>query len=118
MRSFNLLFLLLLCCILPGVAQEEANEDVNNLLRKHGLEQSQVLEIASWLTDVYGPRLTGSPQLDRATNWAVKELKKWGLTDVHTESWGPFGRGWELQHFQMSATAPTPFPIIAYPKAY
>ncbi|HMO39360.1 MAG TPA: M20/M25/M40 family metallo-hydrolase [Saprospiraceae bacterium] len=98
--------------------QEKVNTEINQIIRKHGLEQSQVMEIASWMTDVYGPRLTASPMLDRATQWAVQTLQGWGMKNVHTEDWGPFGRGWELKHFAMHATAPNYFPIIAYPKAW
>ena len=100
------------------VAQDEPNADLNSTIRKHGMENSQVMEAAAWLTDVYGPRLTGSPMLDKATGWAVKTLEEWGMENVHTEEWGPFGRGWELEHFEMHATAPNYFPIIAYPKAW
>ena len=99
-------------------AQEKANETLNDAIRKHGMDQSKVMEIAGWMTDVYGPRLTGSPMLDKATDWAQKTLKEWGMQNVHTEAWGPFGRGWEFTHFEMHATAPNYFPIIAYPKAW
>ncbi len=99
-------------------AQDKVDENINTIIRKQGLEQSQVMETASWLCDVYGPRLTGSPMLDKATEWAQGQLKSWGLENVHTESWGPFGQGWELKHFEMHAEAPTYFPIIAYPKAW
>ncbi|RMD75807.1 MAG: M20/M25/M40 family metallo-hydrolase [Bacteroidetes bacterium] len=97
---------------------EPVDKTVNELIRKHGLEQSQVMDIAFWLTDVYGPRLTGSPQLDRATEWAMQTLESWGLENVHTETWGPFGRGWELEHFEMHGHDPLYHPIIAYPKAW
>jgi carboxypeptidase Q len=93
-------------------------DDINQVIRKHGLDQSKVMEIAGWMTDVYGPRLTGSPMLDKATDWAVKTLKDWGMSDVHLHQWGPFGRGWELNHFEMHAVAPNYFPIIGYPKAW
>ena len=101
-------------------AQEKDKEEVNtiDLIKKHGLDQSEVMEIASWLTDVYGPRLTGSPMLDKATEWAVDQLKDWGLSNVHLDEWGPFGRGWELNHFEMHMNAPSYVPLIAYPKAW
>lgn len=99
-------------------AQEKVNEEINTIIRKHGLEHSQAMEIAGWITDVYGPRLTGSPMLDKATGWAEKTLKDWGMANVHLESWGPFGRGWEMQGFAMHATEPSYWPIIAYPKAW
>ena len=37
------------------------------------------------LTDTIGNRLSGSPQLDRAIEWAVAEMKRDGLENVHTE---------------------------------
>ncbi|MBC6993538.1 M20/M25/M40 family metallo-hydrolase [Neolewinella lacunae] len=117
----NRVLLLLLLFVTPfalAQAQEKVNDELNALIRKHGLELSQAGEIAGWMTDVYGPRLTGSPMLDKATDWAQKTLKEWGMKNVHLESWGPFGRGWELSHFEMHATAPSYFPIIAYPKAW
>lgn len=100
-------------------AQEEGEKmEPIDLIKKHGLEKSQVMEIASWLTDVYGPRLTGSPMLDKATVWAESQLKEWGMSNVHLDEWGPFGRGWELDHFEMHAQSPSYWPIIAYPKAW
>ena len=115
--------LLVLTFLLVGTftmatAQEKVNDEINQIIRKHGLEQSQAMEIAGWITDVYGPRLTGSPMLDKATEWAVKTMKEWGMDNVHLESWGPFGRGWEMSHFEMHATDPSYWPIIAYPKAW
>jgi hypothetical protein len=99
-------------------AQDKADESVNDLIRKHGLEQSQIMETASWMMDVYGPRLTGSPMLDKATDWVQGTLKDWGMQNVHLEEWGPFGRGWELEHFAMNAHTPNYWQLIAYPKAW
>ncbi|HRF38725.1 MAG TPA: peptidase M28, partial [Saprospiraceae bacterium] len=119
MKTLRILFLLAITGLsFTAFAQDKADENVNKILRKHGLEQSQVMDIAAMLTDVHGPRLTGSPKLDDATRWTVDELKKWGLSNVHTEDWGPFGRGWELKGFHLSCEAPTYYPIIAYPKAW
>lgn len=116
--KITLLSLLVLCIGFQAIAQEKVDENANKIIRKYGMDQSQVMETASWLTDVYGPRLTGSPMLDKATDWAVKTMKDWGLENVHTEKWGPFGRGWELKKFALSATVPSAYPIIAYPKAW
>jgi hypothetical protein len=92
--------------------------DAIDVAKKHGLEHSQVMEIASWITDVYGPRLTASPMLDKATAWAVEELESWGMDNVHLEEWGPFGRGWELEHFEIHAESPGYWQVIGYPKAW
>lgn len=118
-KQLPLLLSILFCLsALSLQAQDKPDSTMNALIRKHGLEKSQVMETASWLTDVYGPRLTGSPMLDKATEWALGQLKTWGLEQVHTEAWGPFGRGWELKQFEMHADAPVYFPVLAWPKAW
>lgn len=116
--TFLVIPLLSLFCLGVLSAQEKIDAEINDLIRKHGMDQSQVMEIAGWLTDVYGPRLTGSPMLDRATEWALETLEDWKLSNVHLEEWGPFGRGWQLDHFELHCTAPSYFPVLAYPKAW
>lgn len=99
-------------------AYAQDDTEIIDVIKKHGMEQSQVYETASWITDVYGPRLTGSPGLDKATEWAQSTLKEWGMTNVHLDEWGPFGRGWQMDYFSMHAETPNFWPIIAYPKAW
>jgi carboxypeptidase Q len=83
-----------------------------------GLQHSQVMEVISYLSDVYGPRLTNSPNIREAGDYAVKTLGSWGLANVHEEPWGPFGRGWSNELFEANEIAPRHFPLIAYPKAW
>lgn len=118
MKKLSICLLLVLAAAFNLYSQDAPNPTINTAIRKHGLEKSKVMDIASWVCDVYGPRLTGSPMLDKATDWAQKSLKEWGMSNVHLEAWGPFGRGWEFNHFAMHATAPNYFPIIGYPKAW
>ena len=83
-----------------------------------GLQRSHVMEVLSYLTDVYGARLTNSPNIREAAEYAVKTLTSWGLSNVHEETWGPFGRGWSNELFEANEMAPRHFPLIAYPKAW
>jgi carboxypeptidase Q len=83
-----------------------------------GSQRSHVMEVMGYLTDVYGPRLTNSPNIREAGDYAVKTLNSWGLADVHEETWGPFGRGWSNELFEANEIAPSHFPLIAYPKAW
>ena len=76
------------------------------------------MEVMGYLTDVYGPRLTNSPNLREASDYTVKTLKSWGLANVHEETWGPFGRGWSNELFEANEIAPRAFPLIAFPKAW
>jgi hypothetical protein len=67
-----------------------------------------------YLTDVYGPRLTGSPNIRDAGDWSVKKMKEWGLANVKMEAWGPFGRGWAATRFSAMMKEPEFQPIIGF----
>ncbi|MDE3216623.1 MAG: M20/M25/M40 family metallo-hydrolase [Gemmatimonadota bacterium] len=86
-------------------------------IRDVGLEHSQVMRHMVWLSDVYGPRLEGSPSTEAAGQWVMKTLRSWGLQNVHEERF-PFGKGWALVHFYAEMVAPQEQPIIAMPKAW
>jgi len=104
---------------LPLAAQHETVDyDAIYRIKQEGLQGSQVMEIMSYLTDVYGPRLTNSPNYRKAGDWATKKLAEWGLTNVRLEPWGPFGRGWSNERTVIHAVAPQAFPIVGYPKAW
>lgn len=111
-------FVAILLSFTFNLTAQVAVDSVVGVIRTIGIEESQVSTIASYMTDVYGPRLTGSPMLDKATEWAVGMLKDWGLQNVHLEQWGPFGKGWQMDHFEMHMTEPSYSPLIAYPKAW
>jgi len=96
---------------------EKLDLDAIYRIKEEGLQRSKVMEIESYLTDVYGPRLTGSPNIKEAADWAQKTMKEWGLANVHLETW-PFGRGWQNQLFLAMAMTPRAYPIIGYPKAW
>ncbi len=87
-------------------------------IRDEGLNRSQVMPTLSYLTDVIGPRLTGSPGLKRANEWSREKMTSWGLANAHLEAWGPFGRGWSLKRFSAQVVEPQSIPLIACPKAW
>ncbi len=94
-----------------------ANDPIARI-RDEGLNRSQVMATLAYLTDINGPRLTGSPGLLRASEWSRDKLTSWGLANAQLEPWGPFGRGWSLQRFSAQITAPQSIPLIAFPKAW
>ena len=75
---------------------------------------SRVMDTLFYLTDVYGPRLTGSPNIRDAADWSVKKLNEWGLANVKLEAWGPFGRGWAATRFSAMMKEPEFQPIIGF----
>jgi hypothetical protein len=87
-------------------------------IRDEGLNHSQAMQTLSYLTEVIGPRLTGSPNLKRANEWTRDTLASWGLTNAHLEAWGPFGRGWSLKRFSAQVVEPQTIPLIGYPNAW
>jgi carboxypeptidase Q len=96
---------------------EKIDLDAVYRIKEEGLQRSNVMEIESYLTDVYGPRLTGSPNIREAADWAQGKMKEWGLANVHLENW-PFGRGWQNQRFVAAAVNPRAYPLIGFPKAW
>ena len=107
-----------------GAATETIDYQALGKIEQQGLnaDHSQVMDIASWLTDVYGPRLTGSPNIDKAAEWAAGQLKAWGLQNVALEPWADksnaFPYGWSNDRFYMAAVSPQPFPIPGTPTAW
>jgi carboxypeptidase Q len=77
------------------IAQERVDLEEVSRIRQEGLEHSQIPELARHLTDVIGPRLTGSSGMKVANEWTAATLRSWGLEGVTIEPWGQFGRGWE-----------------------
>src|SRR3954465_2082418 len=93
---------------------EKLDLDALYRIKDEGLQRSKVMEIESYLTDVYGPRLTGSPNMKEAGHWARETMKDWGLTNVREEPWH-FGRGLQNQRFTANALTPLAYPLIAHP---
>lgn len=113
-----LVFLALLALAPAAFAREGVDSATVARIRDEGLNRSQLPQTLSYLTEVIGPRLTGSPGLLRANEWTKGKLMEWGLQNAKLEPWGPFGRGWTCDRFSLQVTAPTDFPIIALPKAW
>lgn len=100
------------------VEQNADPSDAITRIRDEGLNHSQVMETLSYLCDVIGPRLTGSPGLKRANEWTREKMASWGLTNAHLEAWGPFGRGWSLKRFSAQVIEPQTIPLIGCPNAW
>jgi len=111
---------LLLVLITTSVLAQTEKIDLSVIqqIRKEGLENSQVMDIAFQLTDVNGNRLTNSPGYMRAANFAANKLNAWGLQNVAIDPWGEFGKGWELEKSYLAIKSPYYKPLLAYPKTW
>lgn len=99
-------------------AQERVDLAVVERIRAEGLERSGIESLARHLTDVIGPRLTGSPAMKRANEWTADRFREWGLQNVVVEPWGEFGRGWESVSYAGRVTRPFVQPLHAQPLAW
>jgi carboxypeptidase Q len=99
-------------------ADERVDLDAIYRIKDEGLQRSQVMDTLSYLTDIHGPRLTNSPNIRKAADWAMKRLADWGIATSRQETWGPFGRGWSNEKFTANVISPQPFPLLAFAKAW
>src|SRR5262245_46670927 len=119
MRPLWLAAALLFSTLAPAqVPDERLDSSALAKIRDEALNRSQLMETVSYLADVIGPRLTGSPGLLRGEEYARDRLRAAGLTNAHLEPWGPFGRGWTMERFSAAMVEPDFAPLIAYPKAW
>lgn len=99
-------------------SDEPVNDAVVAQIKVEGFQRSEVMTTLSWLSDVHGPRLTGSPALRRAGEWVRTQMTSWGLENTALESYGSVGRGWTAERFDLSMTAGQWTRLIGYPKAF
>ena len=120
MRSQKLVIWIFLFLNITVAYSQRENVDmrVMDLIRNEGLKNSKVMDIAFHLTDVSGPRLTGSPGFMRAANYAIQQLAGWGLSDARLDPWGEFGKSWELEKSYVALSAPFYKPLLAFPKSW
>ncbi len=111
-------FVIALLFIQLAAAQEKVDSTIMANIRMEGSDHSQVKDILWYISDVYGPRLAGSPQYTAAANWAVEKMKEIGLENAHLEQWGPFGKSWELKKYSATIIGRQIQPLISYPKAW
>src|SRR5262245_45502681 len=96
------LFLLALTASAQGPGLDRATV---SKIRAEATERSQAMDHVWWLSEVYGPRATGTPAFQQASEWAMKRFTEWGLKNVHQERF-PFGQGWTIERFAIHLVEP------------
>ena len=97
---------LLVSAASPLAADGPSTTDITWRIRREALEHSQIMKTMHMLTDVYGPRLTGSPNLKQAGEWAAKQMTSWGLVNAHLEPWDFGHPGWLNERLAVHVTSP------------
>jgi carboxypeptidase Q len=104
-----------------GVFLAQTGEPVDEAaiarIRDEGLNRSQVMDTAFWLTDRYGPRLNGSPEHEEAGEWVIERLRSWGVENLRKERFTS-GHGWSLVSFHATMVEPRVMPMIGMPRAW
>jgi carboxypeptidase Q len=112
----------LLLSTMPLMAQETAPEKIDltvlHEIKSQAFYHSKVMDHLFYISDVYGPRITSSPNHRAAAEWIVKRLQSYGLQNVHLEPWGPFGNGWQYKKFYGALVEPNYAPLIGFPLAW
>src|SRR5215210_3054967 len=93
-KSKTIIALILTLSFLLPVATSAQVADVNSQIRKEGMENSKIMHTLHVLTDLYGPRLTGTPNHVNAAKWAAEEMKRWGFDNTALEPWDFGHPGW------------------------
>ena len=91
---------------LPFAQAQQIDANINDRIRKEAMDNSQIMRTLHFLTDVYGPRLTGSPNHRAAAEWAVKQMKDWGFDNAQLEPWDFGHPGWLNERASGFITAP------------
>src|SRR5881409_2796510 len=104
----------LLAALVPRpLAGQTPSVDTSNasVLIDQGLTHSQVMPNLQYLSDVIGPRLTGSSAARAANDWTMARFKQYGL-EAHLEQWN-FGGTWTRGPMWMRLTAPRVHDVVA-----
>ena len=110
--------LLLASLLAPLAAREQIDAAINAKIRQEEEQHSQIMRTLHFLTDVYGPRVTGSPSLKAAGEWAIATMESWGFTNGRLEPW-EFGRpGWATERFDVHMLSPVKSSLVVEPLAW
>jgi hypothetical protein len=99
---------LLFTLVAPAQEQDGDKIDLAALtqIKNEAFQHSQVMENLFYISEVYGPRVTNSRNHRAAAEWAMRQMKSWGLQNVHLEKWGPFGDGWQIKKYYGALETP------------
>jgi hypothetical protein len=111
--------LMLTVIILPAsFSQEKVDVSMVNRIWEEGINRSKIMETLSYLTDVMGPRIPGTPAMKKAGEWAKNKFTEWGMANAAIEPCGEFGLGWANEYISVQMIEPAYAPMLAYAKPW
>src|SRR5579872_5720767 len=116
-RTLAVAVLVAIGAALP-IAQSTLDPQINDKIRQEEAQHSQIMRTMHFLTDVYGPRLTGSPNHKAAAEWAAKQMSEWGFVNAHLEPWDFGHPGWANEHVEAHIVSPMKSVLVVQPLAW
>ncbi len=115
----------LMLAAMPMAAPAPEVPEVYAQIRAEETNNSKVMWIIHEVADVYGPRVTGTPNLKAADDWALRTMASWGLVNTHLEPWTfqPESAatpvpGWENVDLEAEAVSPFHAQLMVEPLAW
>ncbi len=118
MRKIYFLFLIIGISESTIFAQNKAEMEIIAKIREEGFQNSQVMDIASYITDVHGNRLVGSLGIKKAQKWAKEKMENIGLENVNIEPILDHGVSWDNEYTSLHMLKPIYYPLQGFPLAY
>ena len=118
LKRFIPAIVLVTLVLAPLAAQQKLDPSINDKIRQEEEQHSQIMRTLHYLTDVYGPRLTGTPSLKAAGEWSIKTMESWGFTNGHLEPWNYGHPGWQTDHFEVHMVSPVKSSLVVEPLAW
>jgi len=104
--ALTMVWALILSLLSISVVAQNGSADMVSHIRKEAMERSEIMKTMHMFTDLYGPRLTGSPNHKAAAEWAVKQMTAWGLENAHLEPWDFKHPGWANERLSAHLISP------------
>src|SRR5580704_17967796 len=125
MRFYACAVMTLLLAAAPLTAQAPSLTEMYAKIKAEETNNSKIMWIIHEVADVHGPRVTGTPGLKAADDWAVKTMQSWGLKNVHLEPWtfqppsaAAPAPGWDNLLLQADAVSPFHGQVMVKPLAW
>ena len=104
--ALTIVLALVISLLSISVVAQNGSGDMVSRIRKEAMERSEIMKTMHVFTDLYGPRLTGSPNHKAAAEWAVKQMTAWGLENAHLEPWNFNHPGWANERLSAHLISP------------
>ncbi len=106
------IFLLLALAALAQFRSQSGpgGDEVERKIMAEIKDRSQLIDNLEYLSDVIGPRLTGTAKMKRANDWTLQRFKDYGLENPHLETW-TIGNAWERVTARGRIVEPTEHPL-------